>query len=216
MKLAVYNQKGEKVSDHEVNDKIFDVAVNEKLVHQVIVAQDANARVALAHTKQRGEVRGGGKKPWRQKGTGRARHGSSRSPLWRGGAVTFGPTNKRNFSKDVNKKMKRKALYMTLSDKAVNENIILVESLTFEKPTTKEFVKCMDVLPVSEDQKTKKQTKTLVIMPETDNNVILSSRNIKTAKIIRADSLNVKDIVLHDRIIMPVKSLEVIENTYLK
>src|SRR3989338_7273411 len=108
MKYQVYNQEGEKVKEMDLNPAVFEVAMNNDLVHQAVVAQAANKRKPLAHTKDKGEVRGGGKKPWKQKGTGRARHGSSRSPLWIGGGVTFGPTNERNFSKKINKKMKKK------------------------------------------------------------------------------------------------------------
>lgn len=215
MKLAVYNQKGDKVDDHDINDAVFAVDVNEQLVHQVIVAQEANARQTLAHTKQRGEVRGGGKKPWRQKGTGRARHGSNRSPLWRGGAVTFGPTNQRNFSKRINKKMKRKALMMVLSDKVAHDNLVLLDSLSFEKPATKELMNSISSLPVSKHCDSKKRIKTLIVMPETDSNVILSGRNVREIKVIRADSLNVRDVVLYDRLVIPVKSLDIIEKTYL-
>jgi len=139
-KYPVYNITAEKVKEVELNPKIFGVQVKEAVVHQAAVAQMANARRVLAHTKDRGEVRGGGAKPWRQKGTGRARHGSVRSPLWVGGGITFGPTKERNFSKKVNKKMKRKALFMCLSDKVNNNLLILLDKLNLEKGKTKEMV----------------------------------------------------------------------------
>ena len=121
LKIKVYTQDGKETKELALNPAVFGVAVKESVVHQVMVAQMANSRVAIAHTKTRAEVRGGGRKPWKQKGTGRARHGSTRSPIWVGGGVTFGPRSDRNFSQKVNKKMKTKALFMCLSDK-VNNN----------------------------------------------------------------------------------------------
>src|SRR3989339_1186928 len=139
MKATVYNMQGTKVKELELAKEIFGVQVNPHIMSQVIVAQQANARKVIADTKDRSEVRGGGRKPWRQKGTGRARHGSIRSPLWRGGGITFGPTNERNFSLKINKKAKRKALLMCLSDKAKNERIILVDNLELAEAKTKKF-----------------------------------------------------------------------------
>lgn len=136
----VYSQNGEKVKDLELNPGIFNVEVKNSVVHQVAVAQMANSRVAIAHAKTRGEVRGGGIKPWRQKGTGRARHGSIRSPLWVGGGVTFGPRKDRNFSQKVNKKMKRKALFMCLSDKVNNDLLFLLDKLIVVDGKTREMV----------------------------------------------------------------------------
>ena len=125
VKVAVYNTEGKKVSDQELPDRLFAVEPNHDMIHQVIVAQQNNHRRVLAHTKDRSEVRGGGKKPWRQKGTGRARHGSIRSPLWKGGGVTFGPRNDRNFSKNINRKMAFGALAMIMSDKVANKQFII-------------------------------------------------------------------------------------------
>ena len=119
--IDIYNQKGEKTGKIDIPESIFSLEPNIDLIHQVYVAQQANSRIAIAHTKTRGEVRGGGKKPWKQKGTGRARHGSIRSPIWKGGGVTFGPRSDRNFSKAINKKQRQKALFMVLSSK-VNDN----------------------------------------------------------------------------------------------
>jgi len=139
IKAKIYNQQAEVVEEMELNPKIFDVPTNSALIHQALVAQMANMRQVLAHTKGRGEVRGGGRKPWRQKGTGRARHGSIRSPIWRGGGVTFGPTKDRNFKKDINKKMKRKALLMALSDKASNKKLVILDKLAIGEFKTKKF-----------------------------------------------------------------------------
>ena len=141
MNYKVHNQIGEVVKEVKLNPTVFEVKINEPLIHQVAVAQLANARVAIAHTKNKGEVRGGGKKPWRQKGTGRARHGSIRSPLWKGGGVTFGPRNTRNFSQKINKKMKKAALFSCLSDKAKQKTLMLLDKLELTETKTKEFAK---------------------------------------------------------------------------
>src|SRR3989339_1594785 len=137
MNLPIYNIEGHETGKISLNPKIFGVKTKSWILHQVIVAQQANSRVNVAHTKTRGEVRGGGKKPWKQKGTGRARHGSIRSPLWRGGGITFGPLNTRNFKIKVNKKAKKKALLMTLTSKAINQKIILLEKLEIDQAKTK-------------------------------------------------------------------------------
>ncbi len=163
LKLPVYSQTGEKVKELELNPRIFGVAVKESVVHQVAVAQMANSRQVLAHTKDKGEVRGGGRKPWRQKGTGRARHGSIRSPLWKGGGVTFGPTKERNFSQKVNKKMKRKALFMCLSDKVKQDWLILLDKLELSEGRTREMVAVLkslkEVLKLKEIKKKYKEIK---------------------------------------------------------
>jgi len=146
IKYDMYSQTGEKIKQIDLNPAIFAIELNNTLVHQVAVAQMSNARTVLAHTKDRSEVRGGGKKPWRQKGTGRARHGSSRSPIWVGGGVTFGPTKDRNFAKKINKKMKTKALFMCLSDRVNDKDLVLVDQLTTQNNKTKEFVKSIENL----------------------------------------------------------------------
>lgn len=138
LKNNIYNQKGEKTKDLNLPEGIFGADWNPNLVHQIIVSMQTNRRRAIAHTKDRSDVRGGGKKPWRQKGTGRARHGSIRSPIWVGGGVTFGPRNERKFEKKINKKMLAKALFSTLSKKLEDKEILFVDNLFFEKPSTKE------------------------------------------------------------------------------
>ncbi len=164
-KIQIYNQLGEKVKELELNSKIFGIEIKNSVVHQVAVAQMANSRVAIAHTKDKSEVRGGGKKPWKQKGTGRARHGSSRSPIWVGGGVTFGPTKDRNFSKKVNKKQKTKALFMCLSDKVNNNLFILLDKLNLAEGKTKEFVEILknlkSIINIKEIEKKTKKTKSL-------------------------------------------------------
>jgi len=234
IKSNVYNLNGEKVKDIELNSDIFDVELNEGLVHQIVEAQLSNARQVLAHTKDRGDVRGGGKKPWKQKGTGRARHGSTRSPLWIGGGVTFGPRNDRNFSKKVNKKMKKKALFMCLTDKVKNELLVLVDKIEFETPKTKLILDAFKKLPVIDtkikkikikgkkdekniikEKEVKEIGKSLIIISNNQENVALSIRNLKNIDIIRANSLNVVDLLKYKYLIMAVDSLDVIEKTYL-
>lgn len=237
-KAAVYNLAGEKVKEMDLNPKVFGIEVKPELVQQAVIIQRANSRQNLAHTKGRSEVAGGGRKPWRQKGTGRARHGSIRSPLWRGGGVTFGPTKNRNYSLKINKKAKRKALLMSLSDKAVNEKIILLDKLDLEQAKTKKFFEILQNLKLRENKKPKKQeaketrsqstkkvekikikkTKiksVLVILPKSDEKIQRSAGNISKINTIQANSLNVLDILKHQYLLMPVNSIEVIEKTFL-
>lgn len=204
--VKVYDVAGKAVAEERLNPSVFAVASNPTLVQAVVTAQLANARHAIAHTKTRGDVRGGGKKPWKQKGTGRARHGSIRSPIWKGGGVTFGPRSNRNFSKKVNRKAKQKALLMTLSDKAANGKLVLLNELAFPEIKTKRFAEILAKLPV-------KRT-VLTVLPARDEKVVLSTRNIPGVTAIRADSLNVYDILRHDCLLMPIASLPVIEKTY--
>lgn len=173
VKTILYNQKGEEVGTTLLPKDIFDVKINPDLIHQVIVSQMANRRKVVAHTKDRGEVRGGGKKPWRQKGTGRARHGSIRSPLWRGGGVTFGPRKEKIFKKKIPKKMKRKALFMVLSDKFKNNLLIVLDELKLEKTKTKFLVQLFENL--KEKIKNFKEGNTLIALPDYDKNIILAA-----------------------------------------
>jgi len=178
IKTPVYNVNGEKVSEVELNPKVFGLAVKPDLVSFVVIAQKANQRQVLAHTKNKGEVRGGGRKPWRQKGTGRARHGSIRSPLWRGGGVTFGPTKERNFSLKINKKEKRQALLMVLSDKAKHEKIILIDKLELDQPKTKKFFQILQnvnlrVKTRKKNSEKKDKDSAIINLPAKKNKAIL-------------------------------------------
>jgi len=225
-KIQIYNQTGEKVKEIELNSKIFNVDIKESVVHQVAVAQMANSRVAIAHTKDRSEVSGGGIKPWRQKGTGRARHGSNRSPLWVGGGVTFGPTKDRNFSKKVNQKQKTKALFMCLSDKVNNNLFILLDKLNLEEGKTREIVGVVknfkEILKLKENKKSKKfdiknyKLSLLIILSKSDKKVFNAGRNLVGVKIATADSLNVVDLLRFEKALITEKSLDVIEKVYLK
>ncbi len=214
MKAPVYNQKGEEVAKTDLPVEIFDVELNSDLVHQVAVAQMANSRKVIAHTKDRSEKRGGGRKPWRQKGTGRARHGSTRSPIWRGGGVTFGPTKDRNFSKSVNKKMKRGALFMTLTSKVKDKELVLLDKIELAENKTKLMA---EVFKNLKDKLKKDLNKsTLVVLPTTDLKISRVVKNIPKIKTIRADSLNVLDILNHKHLVMLQDSIKVIKKTYIK
>ena len=209
MKIKVYNQNGEETGEVELPKAIFEVPLNSDLVHQVVVAQQANRRQGSAHTKGRGDVSGGGKKPWRQKHTGKARHGSIRSPLWRGGGVTFGPTKDRVYAKNLNIKMRRKALFMVLSEKAKNNFVLLVEDLKIEGPKTKAIKTMLSKLPCKEET-------SLLALPAMDKNVILSARNIPKIDTIQAKDLNTLDALKSKYIVMPKESIEVIKETFLQ
>jgi large subunit ribosomal protein L4 len=147
MKVDVYNQEGKTVGNAELSAKVFGLKPNRGLIEQAIVTTLANRRQVLAHTKTKGEVRGGGRKPWKQKGTGRARHGSIRSPQWKGGGVVFGPRKNRNFELKMNVAAKRKALLMSLSDKVANERLIVLDAMKFEGAKTKHFATMLKALP---------------------------------------------------------------------
>ncbi len=219
-KTLIYNQTGEKVKEIELNSKVFNVEIKNSVVHQVAVAQMANSRVAIAHTKDRSEVRGGGKKPWRQKGTGRARHGSTRSPIWIGGGVTFGPTKDKNFSKKVNKKQKTKALFMCLSDKLNNNLFILLDKLNISEGKTKEIIEVIknlkDILKLKIIKNKNLKLSILIILSKNNKKIIQAGKNLPGVKIITADSLNVLDLLKFEKVLITEKSLEIIEKTYLK
>ena len=169
----------------------------------------ANKRQISAHTKNRGEVRGGGKKPWRQKGTGRARVGSNRSPIWKGGGITHGPRNDRIFAVEIPKKMRRKALLMVLSEKAKTNNLIVLDKFDLEKGKTKEMALSLSKLPC-------KNATTLIAMPDYDKKVFLASRNIKKTDIDDARNLNVLDLLNHKYLLITKDSIKTIEKTFVK
>jgi large subunit ribosomal protein L4 len=199
MKVKVYNQEGKEVEELELPEGVFGVKLNKDLVHQTVVTQMANARESIAHTKDRSEVRGGGKKPWRQKGTGRARHGSIRSPIWRGGGVTFGPTNKRVFSKKINKKMRQKALLMVLSSKAKDNELIILDNLKINSPKTKEVAAIVKNL---ENIKKDIKRSVLIALAKKDENVIKAVKNIPKMGSIGINSLNVVDVLKYKYLVI--------------
>jgi len=209
MKYTVYNQEGKEVGTTLLPKEIFDVKISPDLVHQVVVSQMANRRKVIAHTKTRAEVRGGGRKPWRQKGTGRARVGSIRSPLWKGGGVIFGPRKERVFKKEIPKKMKRLALFMVLSGKIKNNLLILLDKLKIEKPKTKEMTEIFKKIPC-------KNESSLIALPELNKNLILAARNIPDIETIQAKDLNALDLLSFKYLIMPKEAIKLVKETFLK
>ncbi len=208
MKINVYNQEGKEMSQTLLAKEIFGILVSPDLIHQVLVSQMANRRKTISHAKGKGEVRGGGRKPWRQKGTGRARAGSIRSPLWRGGGVTFGPTKKRVFKKKINKKMKRKALLMVLSAKVKNNLLLILDKLILREPKTKLIEKTIKKLPIDGS--------VLIALPKVEKNIIIAAKNIPEVETIEARNLNVLDLLSFKYLVIPKESLKIIQNTFLK
>lgn len=207
-KEKVYNQTGKAVGEIKLEPKIFNIEIKPELIQQAVRTQLANKRKVIAHTKDRSEVRGGGRKPWRQKGTGRARHGSIRSPIWKGGGVTFGPRKNRNYSIKMNKKARRKALLMTLSDKARGKFIVVLDKLELPEIKTKNLLKIISKLPLKK--------KILVVLPKSDQKIIKSAGNLQNIKTINANSLNVVDILGYKYLLILKDSLAIIGKTYLK
>jgi len=209
MKITIYDQEGKEAGTTLLPKEIFDVKMNPDLIHQVVVSQMANRRKVIAQTKTRGEVSGGGKKPWRQKGLGRARHGSIRSPIWRHGGVVFGPTKEKVFTKKIPKKMKRKALLMILSAKAKNNLLVLLDKLKLEQVKTKLMAEILKKLP-------SKNESCLIALPKADKNLILSAKNIPNIKTIQTKDLNTLDLLSFKYLVMPKTSIKIIKETFLK
>jgi len=218
VKTNIYNQNGDIVSELKLADNVFAVKMNTDLVHQAMVCQTSNDRQVLAHTKTKAEVRGGGKKPWKQKGTGRARAGSSRSPIWIGGGVTFGPRKDRNFSKRINKKMRQKALTMVLSDRLAGNNISVidkVEMADFKTKVFNNFIKKIEVIfPVDKDKKMKRSI--LFVNDNKDEKVLKSSRNLVGFNIINLENLNIVDLLKYRNLIITESAIKTINERYTK
>lgn len=205
-RVKVYDFEGKETGELELNPRYFGVEVKPELVHEVIVAQQANARHVLANVKTRGEVRGGGKKPWKQKGTGRARHGSSRSPIWVGGGITHGPNAERNFSKKVNRKIRKKALFMALSDKVSDKRFIVLEKPTFSEPKTKFAAAMLSKLPLFRE--------TLYVIPESNPSLLRMVRNMQNVRLVTVNSLNVADVVRHPTVLFEKDAISSFEKIY--
>lgn len=201
-KVTLFNQAGSQVGDIELSDNVFGVVPNESVLYEAVVMQQASQRQGTHSTKTRGEVRGGGKKPWRQKGTGRARHGSIRSPIWVGGGVTFGPTP-RSYGFKMPKKQRRLALRSALSSKVNDENILVVEELSLETPKTKEMKQVLAGL--SSDNKV------LVVTADYNDAVALSVRNLPGVKFVTADGVNVLDLLNHKKLIITQDAVKQVE-----
>jgi large subunit ribosomal protein L4 len=208
-KVAVYNQDGNTVGEIELPAQVFGIKINPELVQEAVIRQQANKRQVLAHTKGRSDVRGGGRKPWAQKGTGRARQGSIRSPLWIGGGITFGPTSDRNFSKQMNRKAKRKALLMVLSDRAQDDKVVVIDTLKLPEIKTKALVGIINKLPI-------KNSKTLMIVPETDRIITKSANNLPLVETCQADNLNIIQLMNAEYLLIAKDSIAKMQKTYLK
>lgn len=202
--VSVYNIEGKEVGTIDLNDAVFGVEVNEHLVHMAVVSQLANKRQGTQKAKTRSEVSGGGRKPWRQKGTGHARQGSTRSPQWKGGGVVFAPTP-RDYTIRLNKKEKRAALRSALTSRVQDNKFIVVDELKFDEIKTKKFQNVMDNLKVS---------KALVVLADNDQNTVLSARNIAGVKTSQVGSINVYDILKYNTVVATKAAVASIEEVY--
>ena len=203
-KVSVYNMEGQQVGEIELNDEVFNVEINEHLVNQAVKLQLANKRQGTQSAKTRSEVRGGGRKPWKQKGTGHARQGSTRAPQWKGGGVVFAP-KPRDYSFKMNKKEKQLALKSVLTSRVQENKFIVVDAIKMDEKKTKTFVKALDSLKVS---------KALVVLNENDQNVVCSARNIPTVKTAFTNTINVYDILKYDTIVIDKAAVATIEEVY--
>ena len=203
---AVLNTQGEQIGDVDLKEDLFMAPVNKGVLYYAAVAQLSRRHLGNASTKKRGEVRGGGSKPWAQKGTGRARSGTSRSPLWAGGGVIFGPTPERNYTRKVTKKVKRKALQSALSSKVREDKLLIIDGLILDEPKTKEIKNLLKNL--------KADTRTLLVTAQPDENIIKSARNLPGINVIVANQLNVIDILNHDFIVVTKEALSRIEEVF--
>ena len=204
-KVDVYNMQGKKVSDVELSEAVFGIEPNENVVHSVLVNYLANQRQGTQSTKTRAEVRGGGKKPWRQKGTGRARQGSIRAPQWIKGGIALGP-KPRSYKYTVNKKEKRLAIKSVLSSKVLEKELTVVDKLELAEIKTKSMVKALAALKV--------EGKTLIVLPEANKNVVMSARNIEGVKTISLNNINVFDLLKYNNLILPVDAVKKLEEVY--
>ena len=203
-KVSVYNMEGSQVGELELNDSVFGVEVNEHLVHMAVVQQLANNRQGTQSARTRGEVSGGGRKPWRQKGTGHARQGSTRSPQWTGGGVVFAP-KPRDYSFKMNKKEKRLALKSALTSRVQEEKFVVLDELKLEDVKTKAMVKILNNLKVK---------KALVVMDNNDQNVVLSARNLPEVKTALTNTINVYDILKYDTVVTTKAAVAAMEEVY--
>ena len=204
-KIDVYNIEGKKVSDIELADSVFGIEPNEKIVHSVLVNYMANQRQGTSNTKTRAEVSGGGRKPWKQKGTGRARQGSIRSPQWFKGGIALGP-KPRDYSYRVNKKERRLAVRSVLSSKVLENNLVVVDSMSFDAIKTKNMVSALNNLKV--------EGKTLIVLPEKNENVQKSARNIEGVKTSLVNTINVYDLLKYNKLVLTVDAVKSLEEVY--
>jgi len=199
-KMDVYNTDGKKVGSVDLSEKLFGLPWNDALMHQVVVGMQANARAHIAHTKNRGEVAGGGKKPWRQKGTGRARHGSIRSPIWRGGGVTFGPRNEKSYSVKINKNMRKKALFVALSRAVKEGRVLFVDSINISGPKTSDalgLLKAFSSIKGFEELLGRRKNSAFIALPRPDEAVSKSFSNFGNIELDEIRNLNPVDVLSH-------------------
>lgn len=211
MKTKLYNQSAKEVGTVDLPDAVFGLKWNPDLVYQVVTSQEANRRTKSAHVKNRAEVKGGGKKPWRQKGTGRARHGSIRSPIWKGGGVTHGPTKEKNYYKKINKKMARRALWTVLSAKARDNEIVVIDALTFPESKTKHAnTFFQNFFRVKQFNRITKGNGALVALSKKEIMIERPLRNLPYADATEARNLNARDVLQYKYVIFPKNAIEVI------
>ena len=203
-KVEMLNQNGEKVKEIKINDKVWGIEPNDAVLHNAIVLAGANARQSSASTKTRSEVSGGGRKPWRQKGTGNARQGSIRATQWRGGGIVFGPTPNKNYTKKQNKKERRLAILSALSYKVLDNELIVVEKIEFASNKTKEMVDLLSKLNI-------RNNKVLVVVEELTENICLAARNLPNVKLVRFDEVNAYDVVSADNMLMTEAAVQKLE-----
>ena len=203
-KIEMLNLAAEKVKDIKLNDNVWGIEPNDPVLHNSLVLASANARQSSASTKTRNEVRGGGRKPWRQKGTGNARQGSIRAPQWRGGGIVFGPTPNKNYKKKQNKKERRLALLSALSYKAADKELIVLESLSFETNKTKEMINLLTNLNILNN-------KVLLVVAELEENVCLAARNLANVKVVTYTEVNTYDTVNADNMVITQEALQKLE-----
>ncbi len=204
-KVALYNVSGAQVGEVELADSVFGLEPHQHVLHQAVVMQQASLRAGTHKTKGRSEVRGGGRKPWKQKGTGRARQGSIRSPQWKGGGIVFGPTP-RSYSYKLPKKVRRLAIKSALSSKVVGNEIVVLDELTMNQPKTKEFAAILNSLKV--------ERKALVVTADYNDSVALSARNIPGVKFVPAEGINVLDVMVHDKLIITKDAAKKVEEVF--
>lgn len=204
--VPVYSIEGKEAGNMALTDAMFNVKPVSTVIHEVVVGLRANARKSIANTKTRGEVSGGGKKPWKQKGTGRARAGSSRSPIWVGGGITFGPTSERNFSVKINKKLKKKALFMGLTDKVLSNKLFVLEAVNVSTPKTKVMAELVKLLPIDRNA--------LIIGPGAQPELMRMVRNLSNIKLVTVQSVNLLDVLTYRTIIFLKDAVPAFERVY--
>ena len=202
-KIALLNIKGEKIKDIKLNDEVFGIEPNNQTIYDAVVLKNASMRQGTHSTKTRSEVSGGGRKPWRQKGTGNARQGSIRAPHFVGGGVVFGPTTNRNYTKKQNRKERRLALKSALTHKANAKEIIVVENFIVDTPKTKDFMKLLETLKIN--------GKSLIVVKELTDNLILASRNLSNVKVIETHEINTYDVMNYTNLVMTEEAVKMLE-----